>query len=142
MQHAGVCLATQAMRLRARADFAVVPDGVEAHHRLGMPDGPRRPRLLAHPVHNPHDCRLLCVAEPYISADSVAAVVIGNLDEKRLDSPRKLPLLPGQSIARVGLQRITKMSALSEEEASLLIAQQVTNVYSAFWLGWQWQCLC
>ena len=75
-----------------------------------------------------------CVA--YISADSVAAVVIARLDEKRLDSPGKLPSLPGQSVARAELQRIAKMSALSAEEASLLIAQQVTNVYSAFWLGW------
>jgi hypothetical protein len=72
----------------------------------------------------------------YISADSVAEVVIASLDEKRLDSPRKLPSLPGQSMARAELQRIAKMPALSAEAASLLIAQQVTNVYSAFWLGW------
>jgi hypothetical protein len=91
---------------------------------------------------------LVCSPTPYIigvpagcfaciPADLVASVVIAHLDEKRLQTPGKLPSLAAGHLVCEELRRIAKMSQHSEEESSALIARQVTNVHSAFWFGWQ-----
>jgi hypothetical protein len=93
---------------------------------------------------------LVCSPTPYIigvspacfaslSPDAFASVVVARLDEKLLHAPSALPPLPGERSVCKQLRQIARALkwTLRSDEANALIAQQVANIYSAFWLGWQ-----